>query len=335
MAIKYFGVLQYIKSKNVWELRDVPPHVSIKLKSVFPKIKKESIPPYIIEDTIENCADLKWFTGRFAMKMTSEDSKRLSNGDKNFHKHINDLEVVYSKKYKPRKVVLKSPHKPRNYQLVAKDLAYKAKRILIADEFGLGKTLTSLLVMLEKGTLPAVVVCQTHLQDQWAEQIVKFTNLSYHKIKTTKPYPLPDVDVVIVKYSCLSGWVDVLSSGHFKYAVFDECQELRRSESNKYVAAKNISMQMKYVVFLSATPIYNYGDEIFTVLNCMNKGCLGSYDDFAREWTNYGKVVKDVNALGSYLRDNFLMIRRRREDVGQELPAINKIVYTVDYDQDD
>lgn len=49
---------------------------------------------------------------------------------------------------------------------------------------------------------------------------------------------------------------------------------------------------------------------------------------------DYGyKKVKDPQALGSYLRENFLMLRRTREEVGMSLPAVNKIVQTVEFDE--
>ena len=52
-----------------------------------------------------------------------------------------------------------------------------------------------------------------------------------------------------------------------------------------------------------------------------------------REWTNYD-VVLDPKSLGSYLRDRHLFLRRTREDVGMYLPPVNKIIHTVDYDQE-
>src|SRR5690606_21011418 len=43
--------------------------------------------------------------------------------------------------------------------------------------------------------------------------------------------------------------------------------------------------------------------------------------------------VKDPKALGSYLRENYLLIRRTRQEVGRELPPVNKIVHEVEYDE--
>jgi hypothetical protein len=55
-----------------------------------------------------------------------------------------------------------------------------------------------------------------------------------------------------------------------------------------------------------------------------------------REWAGAGngKQIKNPKALGTYLRENFLFIRRTREDVKRDLPVVNKVVHTVDFDQD-
>jgi hypothetical protein len=79
--------------------------------------------------------------------------------------------------------------------------------------------------------------------------------------------------------------------------------------------------------------MYNWGEEIFNVLNVIKNGCLGYRDDFMREWTGYSKIVKDPQALGTYLREQMLLLRRTRKDVGKELPPVNKIVHTVGYDE--
>jgi SNF2 family DNA or RNA helicase len=209
----------------------------------------------------------------------------------------------------------------------------KCKRLLIGDDTGLGKTLIAILSFLEKGTLPALVVTLTHLPKQWKEEIELFTNLKIHIVKTRKAYSLPEADVYIINYSKLSGWVDVFDKKFFVSAVFDEPQELRRTGSDKYISAKKLADNAVYCLGLTATPIYNYGDEIFNILNVIKDGCLGNVEDFMREWTSGWKTVKDPKALGTYLREQMLFLRRTRKEVGRELPPVNTIVHTVEYDE--
>jgi SNF2 family DNA or RNA helicase len=162
-----------------------------------------------------------------------------------------------------------------------------------------------------------------------------FTDLKVHIVKGTRPYDLPEADVYITKYSCLSGWSNFYETGFYKSAIFDEAQELRNNDSARYEGAMTLSNNVEYVLGLTNTPIYNYGDEIYNVLDVIKPKCLGLRYDFLREWTNYGKSVVNPQALGTYLREQMLMLRRTRAEVGRELPQINKIVHTVDYDENE
>lgn len=199
-------------------------------------------------------------------------------------------------------------------------------------------TVCAILSFLRPGTLPAAVVVQAHLPTQWIEQIAKFTKIKVHFIKGTKLYDLPKADVYVFKYTNLFGWVDIFGTGFFKEVVFDEVQELRTgSVSAKYRAAEVLSLNTDYCMMLSATPIYNWANEIWNILNLMKRDCLGSFEDFTREWGTWdGKrfMCKDTKALGAYLREQFLFLQRTREDVGMELPEVNKIVHVIDYDQE-
>ena len=110
---------------------------------------------------------------------------------------------------------------------------------------------------------------------------------------------------------------------------------MRRSESAKYEAAYHLAQGVDYVLGLSGTPIYNFGNEIFNILDLIKPMALGKKEDFFREWAvpkgkNY--VITEPKALGTYLRDSHLFLRRTRSDVGRELPPVNKIVHHVGYD---
>lgn len=333
MAIKTYGSIYYDANSNKWIISEAQPHVCIKLKAIFHKIGAHQSCPFQFDNTHENCHDLSWFMERYPLSITDTDKRKLIKSKKAHISNINELEQILLPEYKPSLVHLKNGYIARNYQTTGNEIYLKKKRLLIGDDLGLGKTMTGILSFFDPRTLPAVVVVQTHLQKQWQNEIEKFTDLKVHLIKKIKPYSLPPADVYIIKYSCLSGWVDIFESRFFKSAIFDECQELRRSQSDKYSAARKLSQNVDFCLGLSASPIYNFGEEIFNVINAINPGSLGHHNDFSREWCGYGKCVKEPKALGTYLRENFLMLRRTRHDVGRELPPINKIIHTVAYDE--
>jgi hypothetical protein len=237
-------------------------------------------------------------------------------------------------KYKPYRYISNIEYvgklEAKCIKVEAKDHLYLTENFIVTHN-----TLIGIISCLEKVTRPCVVTVQTHLPKQWKDAIEQFTDLKVHIVKGTKPYDLPPADIYITKYSCLAGWTNVFETGIFKSAIFDEVQELRHSGTGKYNGARALSNNVEYCLGLSATPIFNYGDEIFNVLNLIKQGCLGYHDDFMREWTEWGKIVKNPQALGTYLRENILMLRRTRKEVGMELPPINTIVHTVEYDSEE
>lgn len=337
MLQKTYGTIQYIKPKDKFELSNVAPHVSIKLKSIFEKIKITHVPPYYFSNLPDVCNDLLWFMQRYPFQINVNTKNILKRGLENYNRNINEIESILLPGYIPGEITLTLGEKARNYQLTGNEFYLKMRRLLNVDDIGLGKTLTAILSFFDQKTRPGLVVVQNHLLSQWQKEgIERFTNLSSHIINSKQPYNLPPADVYIIKYSFLSGWTDLFTECFFRSAIFDEAQELRRTESLKYEAAQVLSNHVVYCQGLTATPVYNYGDEMFNILNLINPDCLGRRDDFLREWcTSLGNgkfKVKDPDALGSYLRDSNLYLRRTREEVGQELPAINKIIHTVDYD---
>lgn len=331
--IRTYGELTLIGNK--WQLQNIPPHVAIRLKQLFPRVPKHQIGSFEFPNDKQHCADLAWFLQRYPMDMDNEQAISLESGRVDYETEQARMEDILKPEYIPSKLNgLKAGQKVRQYQGQAIDLVLARKALLLGDDVGLGKTYTAAGLFLNPQALPAAVVMQTHLQAQWQEKIESFTNLTVHKIKGTKPYNLPAADVYLFKYSQLLGWIDTFHDGFFKAVAFDEIQELRRgTDSGKGQAAKVLAEQAIYKLGLSATPIYNYGSEIWNIMQYLDDQALGSYYDFLREWCVDDRRVKDPDALGSYLREQNLMLRRTKRDVGQQMPPINTIVEHIEADQ--
>lgn len=336
MNKRVYGTLSFNKKENKWIIDECEPHVSLRLKKIFPKIGDYAIPPFSMIANKDTSADLFWFIQRYPLKISNKDYEILSNDNEVFFKEQADLEKILLPKYKSKlNLNFKEGCKLRDYQNKGVALHHKVKRLLLVDDIGLGKTYEAFGACLMPGTLPAAIVVQTHLQGQWAEKAFEFTNLKVHKIEKRKPYSLPKADIYIFKYGQISGWVDIFAQGFFKMAVYDEIQELRRGkESSKGVGADILSKNVDYVLGLTATPIYNYGIEMFNIMEYIKPGSLGTRYEFLREWcTGDDKSVKNPKALGAYLRENFLMLRRTRADVGREMSKVTSIVQNVSYDE--
>src|SRR5262249_33624382 len=212
---------------------------------------------------------------------------------------------------------------------------------------------------------PALVVTLTHLPMQWAAEIKRFApQLRTHILEKATPYDVrygskvrkrmasrpdqielldegPFPDVLISNYHKLHGWAETLSR-IVKSIFYDECQELRRCESAKYQAARMLSEAAQYRMGLSATPFFNYGGEMYSVLDAIRPGGLGTPSEFLAEWcrdTSGGGVhtasLTDPKAFGTYARDAGIMLRRTRADVGRELPKLTKVPHHIDADAAD
>src|ERR1019366_1933073 len=138
----------------------------------------------------------------------------------------------------------------------------------------------------------------------------------------------------ILNYEKVAKWAEHLAQmvdPRIKSVILDEAQQVRKTDSAKYRGTAHVTSKVDYSMALSATPIFNYGSEIFNVLNCLKQDCLGTREEFEREWCN-GETVKNPKALGTYLRKSGLMIRRTRKEVGREIPPVTISTHTVDAD---
>lgn len=210
----------------------------------------------------------------------------------------------------------------------------RRKSLLLGDEGGLGKTyVAGGFLASEPGSLPAAVVCDPHLQKQWRDKLEGFTTLRVHTIKKASPYDLPPADVYVFRISQIAGWADIFATDFFRAVVFDEPQSLRTGYTTaKGAAAKVLSQHTIYHLGLTATPIYNYGIEMYNVMQFIDQDILGSFEDFNREWVDHNGRICDPKALGTHLREQHAMLRRLKSDVGLELPKVSRIVEYVDYD---
>lgn len=328
------------------------PHVRIRMKRVFEQIAKGSHDVLQLSDTASNAAELVWFLDRYPM--TVPDRKYLLARARQHRETASTIERVMAADYVPSQFAMALP--PRDYQRVAADLAMKTGRLLLADDLGLGKTCSAIATLTDPANLPALVVTMSHLPLQWESELKRFLpGLTTHILKKGRAYdigsrddgaqlPLPRLsrfpDVIISNYHKLSGWEEALT-GRVNAVIFDECQELRLPGSLKYSAARRISGEAKLRVGLSATPVYNQAGEIHAVMDVLAPGHLGTRVEFEREWCSgdgwsgggRASPVKDPKALGYYLREQGLMLRRTRAEVGRELPPLQRVVHAIDCDE--
>lgn len=326
--------------KEEWVIAGEP-HMIMRLRRILAKVGFSQKGEIRLRNTDETCRDLAWFMDRFCLKISRSDRARLDEGSKRHKDTLVRLDKLVDLSYKPGPVLMAVP--PRDYQVLAAELCLQRGFLLLGDDLGTGKTVSALCTLTDPRVLPAVVVTLTGtMPAQWARMTKRFLpDLNCHIVDKVESYPLPRVDgrgpdVVILNYHKLHGWAETLAR-YARIVIFDEAQELRRAGSRKYEAAVELSRAMKWRLGLSATPIFNYGGEIYNVLSVLQEDVLGTQDEFEREWcTESGGrhvMVADPKALGTYLRAEHIMLRRTRGEIGRELPPLQKIPQYVDSDE--
>ncbi len=330
MSATTYGSLR--RDNRVWVLTAVP-FVSMRVKRIFPRVLQAASEDMWLKDTPEVARDLEWLLERHPLEISPQDRALLAERAQQHR----DLELTRARILSgEQKFDLKEPaREPREYQRQAADLCLATGRLLLADDVGLGKTFSSLLLLRDPATLPAVVVTLTHLPRQWLRELeASLPWLTGHVAKKATPYAV-EADVLILNYAKLAGWAPQLA-GQVNTVIFDEVQELRRGESLRYQAARQVADASSWKMGLSATPVYNYGGEVHTIFQVLAPDELGSRIEFTREWglemSNGHVRVNEPRALGTHLRDEGLMLRRTRKDVHRELPDPIRVVHEVEAD---
>lgn len=329
-----------------WHIK-CEPQVRSRLKRVFPRAPQEAADVIRLMASAENSRELLWFLQRYPMTMPPEAATALdllASQHVQMEKSLADL-LAGRQTIPPFELA-----KPaRDYQRFAAAQTLIRGGLLVADDLGLGKTVTAICLMAEAGNLPAVVVYPASLPNHWPEKLAEFApNLRVHHINAGKPYDLikkpgqrrKDLwdtlpDVILVSYHKLRGWAEVLGE-IAQYAVFEECQQLRNPDSEIYQACKYLGEHVQLRMGLTATPIYNYGGEFYFVVNVLTPDALGGWDEFLREWCSRDSAgkprLRDSTVFGEYLRREGIMLRRTRREVGRELPALSKIAHEIEFD---
>lgn len=323
------------------------PQVRSRLKRVFPRMAQHAADTQQLLASAENSRELLWFLQRYPMDIAADVRAKLEAlAAEHVQMETSLADLVAGRLAIPAFELAKPA---REYQRVAAAQLEIRGGLLLADDLGLGKTVTGMCPMAIPANLPAVVVYPAALPNHWPEKMAEFApNLRVHHIRAGKPYPLikqprqriKDLwdtlpDVILVSYHKLRGWAEVLGE-IAQYVVFEECQQLRNPGSDIYRACQYLAARARLRMGLTATPIYNYGGEFYHVVNVLLPDSLGAYDEFIREWcvSGFGDKPKLDNAelFGSYLRREGIMLRRTRKEVGRELPALSKIPHEIEAD---
>lgn len=341
-----FGKLTFDRRARCWQAK-AEPHVSMELKRLFPGYRQDGEGRVSVSDSPEIAMKLAWLLLMFPLEMTRATEARLRDRTvERFEMRSRVEEILKGGQLALGAEAFESSLPLFPHQKTAAALAVATGALLLLDETGGMKTGSALAAVAHPELLPAVVVAPPHLQRQWLRELhTFFPMLRGHIVTSGKAYDPArrrgmhghDPDVLIISYGMVAGWVDYLH-GWARSVILEEAHEVRREKTRKRDACLTVARGAALTIGLTATPIFNYGDEIFNILELVAPGRLGDRREFYAEWCQSigdGKrKVREPQALGSHLRDQGVVLRRSLKEVGINLPGCLPMPFEIDVDGD-
>ena len=136
---------------------------------------------------------------------------------------------------------------------------------------------------------PAIVL-PVSLLHNWENEIRKFAPAlkvySYSGVKRREKVDFAQLihyyDVVLTTYGTVRNDSEVLAKHTFFYLILDESQNIKNAESKSYKAVSSIPS--KFRLSLTGTPIENSLSDLWSQMNFLNPGQLGSFKFFKNNY---------------------------------------------------
>ena len=210
---------------------------------------------------------------------------------------------------------------------------------ILADDMGLGKTaqaLAHLLLEKQSGRMdrPSLVVLPTSLIFNWKREAERFAPqlkmLSLHGKERAEHFPtIPQYDVILTTYPLLWRDEEALAEHDYHLLILDEAQTVKNVSSQAAQVVRKL--KARHRLCLTGTPLENHLGELWAQFDFLLPGLLGTSKEFTKIWRT--PIEKQGNKLRRDLlakRIKPFILRRRKEDVAQELPAKTLIVRSVE-----
>jgi len=227
----------------------------------------------------------------------------------------------------------------------------------LADDMGLGKTLQTLTLLLDNkyditntdnddasariqhvqlslfGQLSAqstrvyntsLIIMPLSLIHNWQQEARKFApglrvlaHVGNNRAKSS--YSFRNYDVVITTYGLVRNDVEMMSKFDFNYIILDESQAIKNPASKNYQSV--IKLKSKHRLLLTGTPIENGLTDLWSQMNFVNPGLLGSLQYFKDEYVS--RIERDSHGASAKQLQKMIepfILRRTKKQVAKELP---------------
>jgi len=195
---------------------------------------------------------------------------------------------------------------------------------LLADEVGLGKTITTGMAIKEgifRGFLKKIVIlAPPSLVDQWVTEMREKFDLEFTVVESTTDWE--KYDFVIASIDRVKIFDKVDRSFRHKNAhsvlwdlvVVDEAHKLKEKNTVRWKFVDRL--QKKRFLLLTATPFQNDLLELYNLLHLLKRGHLGTIKEFRQNFLYKGNSRHPLNPLDLKKKLEEVMVRRRRDETG-------------------
>jgi SNF2 family DNA or RNA helicase len=169
----------------------------------------------------------------------------------------------------------------------------------LADDMGLGKTLQLIGLLLHEAAQrkntkhtvsPTLLICPMSIVGNWQRELQRFAPslkvMVHHGLERLSGETFIEQaqqhDIVITTYSLTWRDREHLGAVNWGNVVLDEAQNIKNESARQTQAIK--SLQANYRIALTGTPVENRLSELWSIMEFLNPGYLGSGTDFRQRF---------------------------------------------------
>jgi SNF2 family DNA or RNA helicase len=201
----------------------------------------------------------------------------------------------------------------------------------LADDMGLGKTvqyIVYLLHLLEKEAAgPSLLICPTSLIGNWQKELSRFApgvrvlvHYGSGRARDEADFRdrVRDCDLVLTTYKTALLDRKLLHAFNWHSLCLDEAQHLRNTHTKQAAAIRRLPAVHR--VALTGTPLENRPADLWSVIDFVNPGYLGSLAGFEKRFGRTAESGRDAETLRRIVRP--FLLRRMKTDprIAPDLP---------------
>jgi len=210
-------------------------------------------------------------------------------------------------------------------------------RALLADEVGLGKTITAGMVLKEcvvRGFVKrALILTPPSLVSQWIDELKNKFELDFKQVE--REYEWENTDFAIASIDKVKGFdAETKKFKHYgaheiywDIIIIDEAHKLKDKKTFRWQFVDKL--QKKRLLLVTATPFQNNLIELYNLLYLLRRGHLGTISEFREKFLHKGNERHPLNPRELKRKLYEVMIRRRRDETNvnykKRIPIIQAV----------